>query len=84
MKTLFLIIAICFSVVCFANVDTTKPAKVDSLDMKVISMREFEAYLQRIDLTAKKQFDLTEVPKYEQILKIIQSVYLEADRKRRK
>lgn len=58
--------------------------KVDSLDLKVISMRELAAYLERINLAAQGQFNLTEVKKYEQILRTIQSVYSEADRKRRK
>lgn len=83
MKTLFLIITILFSVVCFGQ-PIKDTAKVDSLDMKVISMKELRVYLERIDLTAKEQFNLTEVPRYEQILKIIREIYAEADRKRRR
>lgn len=84
MRILFFIITIFFSVSCFGNVDTTKTPSVDSMDLKVISMKEFNAYLDRINVVAQKQFNLTEVKKFEQILKEIQSVYAEADRKRRK
>lgn len=81
---IFLIVMILFSVVAFGQKPINDTAKVDSLDLKVISIRELESYLQRIDLAAKKQFDLTEVSKYQKILKEIQSIYAEADRKRRK
>jgi len=63
--------------------DTTKTPSVDSMDLKVISMKELGAYLDKINLATQKQCDLTEVIKYEQILKTIQSVYAEADKKRR-
>lgn len=63
--------------------DTTKTPKVDSMDMKVISMNEFKTYMERIDLAVKKQFDLTEVQKYEQIIRVMNSIYAEADKKRR-
>lgn len=75
------IISILFSTVCFGQKDSTN---TDSLDLKVISMRDLEIYLKRIDLISQKQFDISEVKKYQQILKVIQSVYTEADKKRRK
>lgn len=62
----------------------TKQTKVDSMDIKVISMRELANYLERINLSAQRQFNLTEVQKYEAILKTIQAIYADADRKRRK
>lgn len=80
MKLIFISLCVFFSCVSYSQ---DKKDKVDSLDLKVISMRDLEGYLKRIDLISQKQFDLTEVKKYEQILKTIQSVYAEADRKRK-
>ncbi len=65
----------------FGQKDSTK---VDSMDLKVISMKELRIYLDRINLTAQKQFSVAEMNKYQELLKIIQSVYIEADRKRKK
>lgn len=65
--------------------DTIKTPLVDSMDLKVISMNEFKAYMERIDLIIQKQFDLTKASraKYEQIINAMNSVYAEADKKRK-
>ncbi len=97
MKLFVLIITILFSANVFGQVvsDSTgkkldkikakqTSQKVDSMDLKVISMRELATYLDRINTVAQIQFNLTEVTKYEQILKTIQAIYKEADKKRRK
>lgn len=57
--------------------------KVDSLEIKSISIKELESYLQRISIVAMKQFDLTEKAKYDNIFKELQAIYLEADKKRK-
>ncbi len=76
-----LIISMFLSFEVFGQKDSTK---VDSMDLKVISMKELRIYLDRINLTAQKQFSVAEMNKYQELLKIIQSVYIEADRKRKK
>lgn len=57
--------------------------KVDSMDIKVISMKEFNIYLNRISLAAMKQFDLTEKEKYDAILKVLLTIQAEVDKKRK-
>lgn len=64
--------------------DTTKTPAVDSMDLKVISMNEFNLYLERISIVAMKQFNLTEKSKYDAILKELLQIQAEADKKRRK
>lgn len=88
MKQLLIIIAIFFSFSVAAQptkikADTTVTPSVDSMDLKVISMKDFADYLEKINQTIQKQFNITEVGKYQEVLKIIQSVYAEADKKRR-
>lgn len=63
--------------------DTTKTPKVDSLDMKVFSMRDLGGYLDRINITMQSQLKISEMKKYEQLVKIIQAVYADADKKRK-
>lgn len=70
-----LIISLFISTLCFGQ--------KDSLDIKTISIRELEGYLLRINTVAMKQFDLTEKVKHENILKEIQAIYAEADKKRK-
>lgn len=90
MRLLF--ISLFISTLCFGQGDTLLhtnskqigyKSAIDSLDMKVVSMKELESYLQRISIVAMKQFDLTEKAKYDNIFKELQAIYLEADKKRK-
>ena len=72
-----LIISILFSSVCYGQKDSTDT-------VKVISMKEFRGYLDRINQVAQKQFSVAEINKYQELLKTIQSVYIDADKKRKK
>ena len=91
MRIFILIISILFSISVTAQPykiiggvsDTATIPKVDSMDIKVISMKEFNAYLETINTTIQKQFNVSEIDKYQQVLKTIQSVYADADKKRR-
>ena len=93
MKLTILSAIIFLSVNCFgqqsqnagpAIIDTgVVKSKSDSSAIKVISIKEFEAYLQRINQVAMKQFDLTEKAKYDKIFEEIRSVFIEADKKRK-
>lgn len=67
---------------CFAQKkDST--AKVDSLDMKVISQREMVEYLERINKVAMNQFTLAEQERYQPILNELRSILADVERKRK-
>lgn len=85
MKLTILIIAVLLSGVCFGQGQSVKndSQKVDSMDIKFISMKELNNYLLRIDLAVKKQFTIAEKARYDAIFKEIAAIYEEADRKRK-
>jgi len=83
MKLIFISLCVFFSCVSYSQ-EKKDSTKIDSMDLKVISMRELQGYLDKINIEAQKQFNVADLKKYQEILKTIQSVYIEADRKRRK
>ena len=88
------ILAILFSVNCFGQAKGAEPtiefnrpfkdgAKADSMDIKVISMNEFNAYLERINKLAKKNINIENAAIYDLLFKEMQAIYKEADKKRK-
>lgn len=84
------ILAIFLSLNCFGQtvngaVNKVPPTTnyIDSTDIKTISFKELNQYLTRINVVAMKQFNLTEQNKYNEILKELQAILQEADKKRK-
>lgn len=61
----------------------TDSITVDTMDIKIISMKELSTYLERINTIVQKQFDISQTAKYNLILMEIQRVYMEANKKKK-
>lgn len=83
MRTIIISFFLLTSAICFGQKSKDTTAAIDSLDIKVISMRDFINYLERINQSALRQFNLTEQDKYAAIRREIEQVVAEADRKRK-
>ena len=73
MRLTIIILTTLISSVCFGQKDT----------VKTISVKELTEYLERVNLVAMKQFNLTEQNKYNEILKELKAILQEADKKRK-
>lgn len=65
------------------DLEMTDKPKVDTMDIKIISMKELSTYLERINTIVQKQFDISQTAKYNLILMEIQRVYMEANKKKK-
>lgn len=93
MRFIIISLLMIISVVCFgqtANVDSSvkhvgKTAKIDSLDMKVFSIRDVNSYLLRIDKVAAslKNLRLSKEDDYKQLVTELNLILAEADKKRK-
>lgn len=72
------------SAVCFSQTEN-KTSKVDSMNMKVFSMKDLNDYLIRIDKVAAslKNIRLSKEEDYKQIVTELNLIYAEADKKRK-
>lgn len=80
MKTIIAISLLLITGVCFGQ-------KKDSLNkdtIPVVSLAEMNQYLGRINIVAMKQFNLTEQGKHQEILKELQAILAEVERKSKK
>jgi len=75
MKKLLTIIIFLTSAICYGQKDST--------DTATITVKQLQGYLERINLVAMKQFNLTEQGKYQEILKELQAILSEAEKKKR-
>lgn len=81
--SLLLITGICFGQKKDNKLQAPKDtlSKSDSLNMPIVSMAELNQYLIRINLVAMKQFDLTQQAKHQEILKELQAILVEVEKK---
>lgn len=76
MRLTLIILTTLISSICFGQTE-----KIDTI--KTISIKELTEYLTRVNVVAMKQFNLTEQNKYNEILKELQAILQEADKKRK-
>lgn len=77
--SLLLITGICFGQKKSIQVPKDTVSKNDSLP--IVTMAEINQYLIRINLVAMKQFDLTQQAKHQEILKELQAILVEVEKK---
>lgn len=79
MKIIIAISLLLITGVCFGQKDS-----VNKDTVPVVSLVEMSQYLGRINIVAMKQFDLTEQAKHQEILKELQAILAEVERKSKK